>query len=145
VTPQPAYSVRAAVWPDDAERLREIRTVVFVHEQKVPAAIEWDGTDGECTHVIAEDPSGTPVGTGRLTPDGKIGRMAVLAERRGEGIGRAMVRLLVEQARELDFAEVKLGAQTHAIGFYQDLGFEAFGDEFEEAGMPHQMMRQILA
>ncbi len=140
----PAYRVRAAVWPGDAAPLRTVRTMVFVVEQRVPEDLEWDGIDPECEHAIADDASGTPIGCGRLLPDGHIGRMAVLAPWRGRGVGAALLVHLVERARLRGDARVLLNAQTHAMPFYARHGFAPFGEPFEEAGIPHHSMARLL-
>jgi len=137
------FTVRRARWPAEAETLRTVRAIVFIDEQNVPPDLEWDGTDADCFHAIALA-ADTPVGTGRLTASGKIGRMAVLREHRGRGIGKAIMGELIKIAADEGITEVTLGAQTHAIGFYEELGFVAFGEVFDDAGMPHRSMRKML-
>jgi len=117
---------------------------VFVHEQGVPAEVEIDGLDPVCTHVAAETANGAVVGTGRLLPEGRIGRMAVDAAWRGRGIGRALLDALVACARERGFATVELHAQTRAAGFYAAAGFRPEGPVFDDAGIPHRRMRRVL-
>jgi predicted GNAT family N-acyltransferase len=117
---------------------------VFVLEQRVPADLERDPLDPDCRHVLARDATGRPIGTGRLTPDGRIGRMAVLRERRGQGVGAALLEALLEVARARGLPEVHLHAQQHARGFYARHGFEVEGSPFEEAGIPHIGMRMKL-
>lgn len=136
-------SIRRADWPADRELLRSLRETVFVKEQAVPVEIEWDGRDEDATHVLALR-EGRPVGCGRLLPDGKIGRMAVLSEERGRGIGRRLLAALVEAAREAGLEEVWLHAQQHAADFYRRAGFTPSGLPFEEAGIPHIAMRRRL-
>jgi len=137
------FTVRRAKWPNDAERIRKVRAIVFIDEQNVPPELEWDGTDSECFHAIALNDD-EAIGTGRLTASGKIGRMAVLREQRQRGIGQAIMRELLNIAGTEGIKEVTLGAQTHAIGFYEALGFEAYGEVFDDAGMPHRSMRRSL-
>ena len=105
-------------WEDARAEAAPIRFVVFVDEQKVPAEIELDEHDAVCVHVIARD-GGRAVGTGRLLPDAHIGRMAVLREARGKGVGAAMLKVLMEAARARGDKEVALSAQTHALDFYR--------------------------
>lgn len=138
------YSLRFANWPQGMAPLREVRTRVFIEEQNVPPEEEWDGIDDQCIHVLAVDAEERPIGTGRLLPDGKIGRMAVLKEWRGKGVGGAILRMLMEEARAQGFREVKLAAQLHALPFYEQFGFEAFGAEFMDAGIPHRWMKAAL-
>ncbi len=141
---KPDFSLRVARWPEDIPALRQVREPVFVKEQEVPLELEWDEDDPRCHHILAEDPSGRPIGTGRLSPQGKIGRMAVLKEWRGHGVGSALLDALVAQARTVGLEECLLHAQTSALSFYERHGFVAEGPEFEEADIPHRLMRQRL-
>ena len=138
------FNVTEANWEADQVVLREIRRVVFIIEQKVPKEVEWDGRDEGSCHWLATNDDDVPIGTGRLLPDGQIGRMAVLSDQRGRGIGFAILEAAVEKARRLGMAEVFLHAQTHALRFYVKAGFEPYGEEFEEAGIAHLAMRQML-
>ena len=135
--------VRKAEWPEDADRLRAVRQVVFVEEQSVDPDIEWDGLDERCDHVLTLR-DGTCIGTGRLMPDGRIGRMAVLKNCRGEGHGGAMLEALVEIARHRGLESVHLHAQVHALDFYERHGFVADGEVFDEAGIDHRNMVRRL-
>jgi predicted GNAT family N-acyltransferase len=132
--------IQKAEWGKDAQRLTQVRTAVFVQEQKVPVELELDGRDPDCRHVLALDGNDRPVGAGRMLPDGHIGRVAVLANYRGRGVGRRMLELLIEIASEMRLEQVKLGAQMAAVGFYERLGFVAYGGIFMDAGLPHRMM-----
>ena len=118
-----------------------IRTTVFVVEQNVPAALEMDAMDAQCLHAVAFE-GGRAVATGRLLPDGHIGRMAVLKEYRGRGLGGAILARLMAAAKERGDAEVMLAAQVHAMPFYAAHGFQAYGEVYEEAGIPHRNMRR---
>lgn len=136
--------VRRADWDSEEPLLRSLRNRVFVREQKVPQDLEWDGQDEDAVHLLAFDLRGDAVGTARLLPSGQIGRMAVLPEHRGFGIGRALLDAAVQAARERGDYEVFLNAQTHALGFYERAGFASVGEPFEEAGIPHQRMELAL-
>lgn len=136
--------VRQVPWADAARELLAVRERVFVLEQNVPAELERDSLDAVCTHVLARDASGQPVGTGRLTPDGRIGRMAVLAHARNSGVGQQLLQALLELAQAQGLSEVHLHAQAHARGFYARHGFEPEGEPFTEAGIPHIGMRMKL-
>lgn len=136
------FSIRPADWDKDRESIRLVRQAVFVIEQSVPADLEWDGQDEECLHVLAESSNRDVIGTGRLQPSGKIGRMAVLRPWRGIGVGSAILRALIEAASEFGIDEVYLHAQNRAVRFYDRFGFEPEGDEFMEAGIPHRLMRR---
>ncbi|WP_116364293.1 GNAT family N-acetyltransferase [Parahaliea mediterranea] len=130
-------------WNDASEALSALRRTVFIEEQGVPRDIEWDGRDADSRHVLALR-NGQPVGCGRLMPDGKIGRMAVLASERGHGIGAAVLARLIELAREVGFDRVYVHAQQHAAPFYSRAGFSPRGATFEEAGIPHTTMHLAL-
>ncbi len=121
-----------------------VRQQVFVIEQGVPAELERDALDPACHHVLAHDVDGQPIGTGRLLPDGRIGRMAVLPGWRGKGVGEAMLDALVKAATAGGLHEVHLHAQLAARDFYARLGFLPEGAVFEEAGIAHQQMRRTL-
>ncbi len=136
-----AYRIRVAVWDDDKEALQLIREQVFVEEQNVPQELEWDGLDEKCLHLLAEDSQGNPIGTGRLLPDGHIGRMAVLAEWRGKHVGTALLHGLMQEAQQRGYKELLLASQLHAMPFYEKSGFVAEGDVFDDAGIPHRTMR----
>lgn len=139
------YRVQETAWADAADRLGAVRRQVFVVEQHVPEALEWDEADGACRHVLALDRDGEPVGTGRLLPDGHIGRMAVLPAHRGNGVGRAILSALIGMAEARGDREAVLNAQVHAIDFYRKSGFEVTSGEFMDAGIPHVEMRRRRA
>jgi predicted GNAT family N-acyltransferase len=135
--------IRPADWQRDEPVLAEIRRRVFIEEQAVPADLEWDGEDAAAQHWLAWQ-DGAPIGTVRLLRDGHIGRMAVLARGRGQGIGTALMRAVLDEASRNGRREVYLHAQTHALTFYERLGFVASGPEFSDAGIPHRTMRLTL-
>jgi predicted GNAT family N-acyltransferase len=130
-------------WKDAREEASGIRFAVFVEEQGVPREIELDEHDARCVHALARL-DGRAVGTGRLLPDGHVGRMAVLREFRGTGLGSRILERLVERARELGHREVVLSAQVHAMPFYARHGFTACSEAYEEAGIAHRDMRRVL-
>jgi predicted GNAT family N-acyltransferase len=140
----PEYRVEPADYQADFKDLRAVREPVFVVEQNVPIEMEWDELDPRCHHVIARDAEHRPIGTGRLTPERKIGRLAVLKEWRGRGVGDALLQALIEEARHRGWDEVSLHAQVDAIGFYDKWGFQPYGEPFDEAGIRHQSMRLSL-
>ncbi len=135
-----SYYIRLAHWPQDSAALRLVREKVFVEEQHVPVKLEWDGLDPECLHLIAQDAEGNPIGTGRLLPDGHIGRMAVLQEWRGHGVGTALLLALMEAGRKRGFRKLILASQVRAMPFYEKQGFIAEGGVFDDAGIPHRHM-----
>lgn len=122
-----------------------VRRTVFIKEQQVPEALEWDGLDAGAFHLVARDDAGRPVGSARMLPDGHIGRMAVLKPWRGRKVGTALLRRMLEEAARRAFPRVYLDAQVHAIGFYEGLGFVAEGEEFMDAGIPHRRMVRQMA
>lgn len=143
MTLSPAIEIRQGDWASLGDAAGEIRRRVFIEEQAVPVDEEWDGRDPDCTHFLAYR-DGHPVGTARLLPDGHIGRVAVLKEGRGLRIGLALMQAAIDAARQQGHSEVLLDAQTHALAFYQHLGFQAEGGEFLDAGIPHRSMRLAL-
>ena len=122
-----------------------LRFAIFVGEQNVPAGIELDDKDQKSLHAVAYDEAGKAIGTGRLLPEGKIGRMAVVKEWRRRGVGAELLEALVAEARRRGFTEVSLSAQLQAAEFYRSHGFVAEGKVYEEAGILHQMMKRSLA
>ena len=140
----PTFQVTPIDYATGLAELRAVRETVFVQEQQVPLEEEWDALDPLCRHVIARDQDGQPIGTGRLTPEHKIGRMAVLASWRGKGVGDAMLAALMEHARNQGWPAVSLNAQVSAEAFYARQGFIPHGDRFHEAGIEHQSMRRAL-
>ncbi|ERL50403.1 GNAT family N-acetyltransferase [Halomonas huangheensis] len=131
--------VESGSWDQLGEVAGAIRYQVFVIEQAVPEEEEWDGRDPECLHLLAWQ-GDRALGTARLLPDGHIGRVAVHAEARGLGVGAALMRATINAAQQLGHTEVELAAQTHALAFYEQLGFHAWGEEFLDAGIPHRNM-----
>ncbi|MDN5786155.1 GNAT family N-acetyltransferase [Pseudorhodobacter sp.] len=121
----------------------ELRRLVFMVEQGVSEADERDDLDAEAVHLLATV-GGVPIGSARLLTGGamgKIGRVCVLSSHRGMGLGAALICASVEQFRTmLGIETVKLGAQTHAVGFYEKLGFVAIGPVYDDAGIPHRDM-----
>ncbi|RPF32823.1 GNAT family N-acetyltransferase [Streptomyces sp. TLI_185] len=152
-----AYVVRVAEDLADREACFAVRKEVFVGEQGVPEDLEYDAYDAVAVHVLAVREDGMPLGTGRLLYGeaaaakvdgdltvGSLGRLAVAKEARGLGVGIALVRAIEDAARARGLAAVDLHAQTHALGFYERLGYEAYGPEYPEAGIPHRAMRRAL-
>ena len=131
-------------WERARDLASPIRFEVFVREQRVPAEIELDDMDAPSLHAIAFE-NERAIGTGRLLPDGHIGRMAILKEWRRRGIGAAILKALIDAAERRGDREIALSAQLHAVEFYRTHGFESVGDVYEEAGIPHQAMVRALA
>lgn len=133
-----------ARYPADFDKLRAVREPVFVVEQHCPIEEEWDALDAPSAHALVLNERDEPVATGRLTPDHKIGRMAVLAGYRGSGVGALVMERLIAKARELGYPELALSSQVHAIPFYERFGFIADGPEYLDANIPHRMMYRPL-
>lgn len=136
--------VELGAWEQMRGWAAPIRHTVFVDEQQVPAEMELDVWDPRSVHAVAFDAAGTAVGTGRLLPDGHIGRMAVLRSARGAGIGSALLVALMTEARRRGHRDAVLSAQTHAIAFYSRHGYLVEGAEYMDAGIPHVDMRCML-
>ncbi len=141
----PNFFIEPANFETDFEDLRRVRNAVFVDEQRIPPEIEFDEHDRHCHHQLARNLQGEPIGTGRLSPEGKIGRLAVLSEWRGQGVGKSLLRAIIEQARGRGLTTVSANAQVSAQAFYEKFAFTAEGEEFLEAGIPHRTMRLTLA
>lgn len=138
------FSLTLGDWETQQAAAKDIRYEVFVIEQNIPIELEWDEADEVCRHAVVFDEQGRPVGTGRLLPDGYIGRIAVQKAARGAGIGGAILTALMQEAEERGDPAVMLHAQTHAEAFYARFGFERDGPEFVEAGIPHILMWRSL-
>ena len=132
-----------ADWDADRSVLEGIRRAVFIEEQRIPESDEWDDEDATSVHVLVRL-NRDPVGTGRMNPAGKIGRIAVIAGMRGRGIGMRILLQLLDEARRLGIREPYLHAQVQAMSFYEKFGFEKKGEVFDEAGIPHVRMSLVL-
>ena len=128
---------------ENEQAIREVRDAVFIQEQSIDPDIEFDGLDESAVHAIVYS-NAQPVGTGRILDDGHIGRIAIIKAFRGQGLGSKIVLSLIDEAKNKGYPRVYLGSQKHAIDFYTKLGFEPFGDEFMEAGIPHLSMEKLF-
>ena len=149
--------IRLAAEEGDQAAAYAVRHTVFVDEQGVPVELERDDRDVDADHLVAVV-DGRTVGAVRLVveppgfegvltehgPVGHLGRLAVLAEARGTGLGARLVRAVETRAAERGLRLVSLGSQTHAVGFYERLGYQAYGQEFDDAGLPHLHMSRLL-
>jgi len=139
-----ACRVIEAAWERDAAAIRSVRRRVFVEEQGIPENLEWDGRDADGCHVLAIAGPDEAVATGRLLADGRIGRMAVLREWRGRGIGSALLERLQCCAQDRGLRQVYVHAQLDVAGFYSRAGFQAYGQPFTTAAIPHIAMAKVL-
>lgn len=148
----PSIEIKQCDWQTTKAKLRAIRSEVFIEEQNVPVELEWDDKDETATHflVTLDD---TPIGCARIidiTPSdagihqAAIGRMAILKTHRGQGYGLALLDALISYCKQAGFTHIVLAAQCHAIGFYQQLGFEPEGDIFMDAGIEHRRMQLAI-
>ncbi len=134
--------IRLADWQQDNAELRRIRESVFITEQAVPPELEWDAEDAAALHFLALD-GDYPIGTARLLPDGHIGRVSVLRDWRGLGVGDALLEAVIAEAERRGWSPQRLSAQVQATPFYQRHGFTIVSGEFLDAGIPHvDMLRQ---
>jgi predicted GNAT family N-acyltransferase len=135
--------IKLLSWDEARAHASPIRFTVFCEEQGVPREIELDEQDSASVHAVVFDGE-APVATGRLLPDGHIGRMAVLKGWRNRGVGGLMLQKLIDCAKARGFREVALSAQVHAVAFYRAHGFVEEGSEYLEAGIRHQAMRLVF-
>lgn len=145
--PTPAFTTCLVTWQAAESLLRAVRTEVFIREQQIPESLEWDADDLRVPHALATAPGGQPIGTGRLLMHGQtaqIGRMAVVAAWRGQGVGASILQCLLEEARRRGATRAFLHAQTVAVPFYERLGFAREGAEFLEVDIPHYCMTRSL-
>lgn len=139
------YRVREASWRDDLAPLMAVRRSVFIDEQQVPEAEEWDEHDRLCRHWLALTGKRDAVGTARLHPSGRVGRVAVLREHRGHGVGLLLMDAVIAEARTQALDRLVLHSQVHAEAFYRRLGFETCSEVFLEAGIAHVEMHLNLS
>ena len=142
--PERAFSIQRVSWREGEHALRRVREQVFVREQGVPVALEWDGRDPDALHLLAQDAEGAPIGTARMLADGQIGRMAVLPPWRGKGVGSALLAELLAIAARQHYPPLFLNAQIQVVNFYRRAGFEPEGEVFMDAGIPHRRMRRTI-
>ncbi len=136
--------VRIGAWEQLGAAASAVRIAVFVQEQGIDAELELDERDAGAVHAVAFDARGEPIATGRLLPDGHIGRMAVLRAARGQGVSATILRSLMAIAITKGMRELRLHAQTSALGFYARQGFAPIGQEYLEAGIAHRTMVRAL-
>lgn len=138
------FVIEATDWTRDQARLASVRRAVFIVEQGVPEALEWDAHDAAARHFLATTPSGRPIGCARLLAEGVIGRMAVLPAWRGRGVGRALLANAFAAAADMGLRSVRLSAQTHAVLFYERAGLVCIGAPYLDAGIAHIAMEKSV-
>ena len=131
------FYIKQVTWATHEAQLRLIREQVFIFEQQVPVALEWDTHDRDAWHLLAFNQSGATIGCARILSNGSIGRMAVLQEKRGTGIGKALLNTAMKLSKQQQLKEATLSAQTHATSFYEEAGFVIVSDVYLDANIPH--------
>ncbi|MDE0925953.1 MAG: GNAT family N-acetyltransferase [Methylophilaceae bacterium] len=131
------FYIKQVTWATHEAQLRLIREQVFIFEQQVPVALEWDTHDRDAWHLLAFNQLGAAVGCARILSNGSIGRMAVLQEKRGTGIGKALLNTAMKLSKQQQLKEATLSAQTHATSFYEEAGFVIVSDVYLDANIPH--------
>jgi predicted GNAT family N-acyltransferase len=139
-----AFRVELKQWEEARTVAGPIRYTIFLEEKDAPPGIEPDELDAQCIHAIVYDESGKAVGTGRLLPDGQLGRMAVLKDWRRRGAGAALVEALIAEAHRRGQTEVTVMAALQSAEFYRSLGFAAEGKVEKSGGVLQQKMRKAL-
>ena len=138
------YSCRVADWQTESRPLCTIRRKVFIEEQAVPENLEWDAYDDVAVHFVVLY-GDTPVGTGRLKPDGQLGRMAIMPMHRGSGAGGLLLQSIIDYYCSRGGERLYCHAQSRVTGFYERYGFHCEGEEFMDAGIPHRAMSRNCA
>jgi len=134
--------VEIAKWIDDHTQLKNIREQVFIQEQKVTPQLEWDGMDEKAIHFLVFNDNAA-IGCARaivIKDHMQLGRMAVLKEYRGQGIGSALIEKAMTTAKLNQLSAIYISAQCHAIDFYKKFGFEVTSDIYLDAEIPHRDM-----
>ncbi len=135
------FYIKEVTWSTHEPALKLIREQVFITEQQVPEALEWDEHDIDATHWLALDDEQQAVGCARLLDNGTIGRMAVVKTWRGKGVGSALLNAIVTRCQQSGLRVIKLSAQVHAIPFYEQAGFVVTSDPYLDANIPHVDMQ----
>jgi predicted GNAT family N-acyltransferase len=135
------YNIKQVSWATHEAALRIIREQVFIIEQHVPPNIEWDEHDESALHLLVEDMQQNTIGCARILTNGHIGRMAVLKEFRGAGIGNALLLEAIDICSKNKVKKISLSAQTYAIKFYQKEGFEVISEPYIDANIWHVDMQ----
>ena len=134
--------VEIVKWIDGLSQLKNIREKVFIQEQKVTPQLEWDGMDEKAIHFLVFNDKAA-IGCARaivIKDHMQLGRMAVLKEYRGQGIGSALIEKAMTTAKLNQLSAIYISAQCHAIDFYKKFGFEVTSDIYLDAEIPHRDM-----
>lgn len=137
------FTIRTGSWDELQNDAKLIREQVFIQEQQIAAADEWDAEDAVSLHFVVYDQD-QPIATARLLQNNSVGRVAVLKSHRGLGIGKLLMQQIIQQAKHEQCEFLKLSSQVHAMQFYAGLGFKVEGEEYLDCGIPHIDMRLVL-
>ncbi len=140
-TLRPEFYIKHVTWSTHEQALRSIREQVFVVEQHVPEALEWDGDDATAAHLLAYDQQQQAIACARLIETGSIGRMAVVKAWRGKGVGQALLTEAITYFQQRGCQKITLSAQQHAISFYEQVGFIVCSDLYLDANILHVDMQ----
>lgn len=138
------FYIKQVRWSTHETALRQIREQVFIMEQHVPAELEWDALDVKASHLLALDDTRQALGCARILDNGSIGRMAVLNHWRGVGVGKALLAQAIEHCKGRGLRISTLSAQTHAISFYEQVGFTVCSEPYLDANISHVDMQLII-
>lgn len=137
-----SYKLQSGSWDELEQDAKQIRKAVFVIEQQIPEQEEWDAQDALSLHFVVYVPDQhlnlvQPIATARLLKNNSIGRVAVLKQYRGQGVGCLIMQKVIEQAKIEQREYVELSSQVHAVAFYESLGFIKEGEVYLDCGIPH--------
>ena len=138
------FTIRTGSWDELQNDAKLIREQVFIQEQQIAVADEWDAEDAVSVHFVVYDQD-QPIATARLLQNNSVGRVAVLKSHRGLGIGKLLMQKIIQQAKHQQREFLKLSSQVHAIQFYAGLGFKVEGEQYLDCGIPHIEMRLLFA
>ena len=138
-----SYQIKYGSWDQFRLQAAAIRTEVFIQEQQIAAADEWDSEDAGAVHFVLFDQD-KAIATARLLPDRRVGRVAVLQTYRGQGLGKVLMQSIIDYAQQQHYGRLQLSAQVQATNFYQSLGFSAYGETYLDCGIPHIDMQLDL-
>lgn len=138
------FRIETSRYDQHKRGIQHVRRQVFIEEQGIDPAEEWDEHDTDATFAIAVDANNHVIGTARLLSQGKIGRLAVLREYRRQGVATALLRHLLDLAKQRGYERIALSAQQSVMEFYLKQGFEPVGPPHVEVGLPHQNMQYVF-
>ncbi|MBK0064396.1 MULTISPECIES: GNAT family N-acetyltransferase [unclassified Acinetobacter] len=132
----PIIDIQKGAWKTLQQDAMFVRKRVFIEEQQIPEAEEWDAQDERSIHFVMYHDT-QPIATARLLENRSVGRVAVLKPYRGLNIGNKLMQAIVDYAKQQNLPDLKLSAQVYATGFYERLGFRQHGEIYDDCGIPH--------